>query len=42
MGVVEDLLDRQAALAKERYQWEQHWLDVANYALPNVDRFDSA
>lgn len=40
MGVVEDLLDRQAALAKDRYQWEQHWLDVANYALPNVDRFD--
>lgn len=40
MGVVEDLLDRQAALAKDRSQWEQHWLDVANYALPNVDRFD--
>lgn len=40
MGVVDDLIDRQSSLAKDRHQWEEHWYDVANYALPNVDRFD--
>lgn len=40
MGVIDDLIDRQATLAKERVQWEEHWMDVATYALPNVDRFD--
>jgi hypothetical protein len=40
MGIVDDLIGRQSALAKDRHQWEEHWYDVANYALPNVDRFD--
>lgn len=40
MGVIDDLIDRQSGLAKDRHQWEEHWYDVATYALPNVDRFD--
>lgn len=41
MGVVDDLLDRQSQLSSERAPWESHWLDVARYALPDVDLFDA-
>lgn len=42
MGIVDDCLDRFQSLASERSFWEAHWLDVAKYALPDIDRFDTS
>src|SRR3990167_5345230 len=41
MSLVQDLLDRLKQLQSDRLLWEQHWLDIARYALPDAERFDT-
>jgi len=36
------ILDRFAQLAADRSPWETHWLDIAKYAIPDIDRFDTS
>lgn len=40
--LVDQRLDRFHALASARAPWESHWLDIARYAVADVDRFDMA
>lgn len=39
--LVDETLDRFEALASDRSFWETHWLDVAKYAIPDIDKFDA-
>lgn len=42
MALVPDLIDRLRALQSGRGPWETHWRDIATYALPDAERFDTA
>jgi hypothetical protein len=41
LAIVTDLLDRLRILQVDRAPWEKHWKDVAIYAFPDAERFDS-
>lgn len=40
MAIVTDLLDELQRKRSDRAPWEQHWLDIARYVLPDAERFD--
>lgn len=40
-SLVNDLLDRLRQKQADRMPWERHWLEIAVYALPDAERFDS-
>lgn len=40
-ATVDAILDRFTVLANDRLPWESHWLEVAKYAIPDIDRFDT-
>jgi len=40
MGIVNDLIDEQTALATARLPWETYWRNIAMYVLPQTEGFD--
>lgn len=41
MALVQDLLDGLRRKQSDRSPWEQHWLEISRYALPDAERFDA-
>ena len=40
MSLVSDLKDTLKELQNDRLPWENHWLEIARFALPSTERFD--